>query len=410
MCLICISPRGTKKDSDFFIDTLKTGMRTNKDGAGFAYKREHSKAVYFNKGFWTVDSLIHAIKQQKLRDEDELIVHFRWATHGKKTARNTHPFVLTTDDDGIDDVGPSTSIFPIMFHNGVLSEYGGSYGDDHSDTYNFVREFMRFKDIYTMMRTNQIAFRDVFHNVVGGSRLAFLYPNTTSSLVTYGTFVEDNGYMFSNSGYKSSYNYDSKTSNYIENQFKGGLTNTQKVLELVHNKKTNSKVRRSLFHNDEHYNAIENKITFNPEIYDEVVYIANKDNGIQGFKAGEKFLMDEWDDSKQVHMLRSMVASHEIIWVSRKAIKEDFDLIAKSKYQPKYSDYFRLNQLVNPSKNSVKKIYRTWMNHCSGRRAKPDDTRIKIKYNNKFIDDIRVDAVKLFLKDHEHFIENSVLV
>lgn len=58
-------------------------------------------------------------------------VHFRWATVGKHTVENAHPFqLLNTEDHGIDLA---------MMHNGTLQDFKIE-GADESDTAKFVKE------------------------------------------------------------------------------------------------------------------------------------------------------------------------------------------------------------------------------------------------------------------------------
>jgi hypothetical protein len=115
MCLIIHKPAGTEIPR-WVIDSA---LESNPDGFGIMAEG------YSNK--WR--NITGKNAEAKLRElqEYELAVHFRWATDGKVTKRNAHPFKVK---------GGS-----YLMHNGILSKYRTSRTDTDSDTKRFVDTF-----------------------------------------------------------------------------------------------------------------------------------------------------------------------------------------------------------------------------------------------------------------------------
>lgn len=91
MCIIVYIPYNVEIPDD---DILMNCWANNPDGAGLMYRRGHQ--VVIEKGMMTVDSLLDKIdKMRKMKNRDDLCLHFRFATHGLKNEGNTHPFPIT---------------------------------------------------------------------------------------------------------------------------------------------------------------------------------------------------------------------------------------------------------------------------------------------------------------------------
>src|SRR6185369_16073096 len=118
MCLIAISPKGTKKYSELFIKGIENGGKTNDDGYGFACKYANCQIVYHKKGFKTVPELIAAIKAMELSEEDELIVHCRTGNRGDISKFNCHPYVVSDKQSEIIELEGINTELGVMMHNG----------------------------------------------------------------------------------------------------------------------------------------------------------------------------------------------------------------------------------------------------------------------------------------------------
>ena len=215
MCLIAVAPKGTQKYSEFFLDGIRQAATTNTDGIGYTFKRDAEKSrVWISKGFKDVEKFIKALKNKRLRDNDELIVHLRIGNKGAKSIEMNHPFVLSSIQEEIltNDTYIKGST---MCHNGTLFDYS-KHNSDFSDTYFFVKDFMSVPEIQNFLKRDSKQFAVVFKEILKTSRFAFLW-NGNYPLTTLGEFKEKDGYYFSNESYKKrvfnvggvEYDYDS---------------------------------------------------------------------------------------------------------------------------------------------------------------------------------------------------------
>src|SRR5436190_17446621 len=104
MCLAAvIGPKGTMS-----FDECKEAWNRNPHGAGFAYIQNNE--IYYYKTQKSVEEFYEHFKGALVkRDPDtDMLVHFRWATHGSKALHNVHPFFI---DDGK----------VAIVHNGVIA-------------------------------------------------------------------------------------------------------------------------------------------------------------------------------------------------------------------------------------------------------------------------------------------------
>lgn len=204
MCLAILAPKGTDKNSDFLLNAIRTAVITNDDGMGFAFKRHSTKKVYISKGFMgnSAEPLIRAIKSKKLGKNDELIVHLRIGNKGNINIDMCHPFVANKDMEIILSNDKYVNS-PVFIHNGTLSKYA-VHNSIYSDTYFFAKNFASNKYVMDMLKGDKDSFKTIMDAHIGTSRFVFLFPNEDTDAITLGSFIHDNGYMFSNDSYKSS--------------------------------------------------------------------------------------------------------------------------------------------------------------------------------------------------------------
>lgn len=200
MCLITVAPKGTNKNSDFLFNSLKYSANNNQDGSGFMYKRNGENFVNLEKGYWDVNELIEDIKKLNLTEEDELVVHHRIATKGEISQSNTHPFIVSEDEDEIGSVSVSNIEKPVMAHNGGFSGYGNEL---QSDTFCFVKEIVAQPELIALLKRSPKIYAEAISGRLGSNKLAFLFPDR--DLVLLGEYKTEDGYYFSHSGYKSYY-------------------------------------------------------------------------------------------------------------------------------------------------------------------------------------------------------------
>lgn len=199
MCLAIVAPMGTDKSSKFLVDAIREGSRNNGDGMGFAYKRNSTKKVFLSKGYSSVDKLIEAIYSKKLKEQDELIVHARIGNKGEVNSQMCHPFVCSKDDEEVKMLEGFVDK-PVLIHNGTFYKYS-IHNSRYSDTFFFARDFMSIKGVQNFLKEDKDSFKKLFEDHIETSRVALLFPDDTS-LITLGNFIEEQGYLFSNKGYK----------------------------------------------------------------------------------------------------------------------------------------------------------------------------------------------------------------
>lgn len=97
---------------------LQTCFMNNPDGAGYMY-RNPDTSITIRKGYMTADSLIQSLNSIRDIDQKELVIHFRFGTHGDKSPGNTHPFPITNKIHMLRRLRMTVDY--ALVHNGVVS-------------------------------------------------------------------------------------------------------------------------------------------------------------------------------------------------------------------------------------------------------------------------------------------------
>jgi len=188
MCVIIHAERkGMLSD-----DTLRQCWDTNPHGAGFAWIDKDN--VYFYKGCMTFRFFIKKF-QELIPDKAEVIVHFRYATHGKIVPYLTHPFPLTQSERALMTKLDGKAEEPLLFHNGVLAIENEFY---MSDTAKLALQLANRNDdeIKTILEAESSGYYEGQKFVGGGSKFVLVYP--TGEVLRFGNFIEKGGVWFSN--------------------------------------------------------------------------------------------------------------------------------------------------------------------------------------------------------------------
>lgn len=393
MCLISIAHKGSDKYNDDFLNALRNGAYRNTDGNGFAYKLAKTGAVFYEKGIISMEFLIDKLKKCKLKEEDELIVHSRTCTSGLNTSLYQHPFTLDHDmtRNMINRIGPTTTLHPVMFHNGTLTSFIGK--TDTSDTYNFGNIFMRVPEIYKMFIEDIDKFNSMFSEVYKGSRFAFLSRQHDCKILGDGWITKDK-YQFSNQSYISK----NGIQNIITFEKKNNLTSH----DILKNKNLPYELNLNI---DKPLTI--NTIKINKSNFDEFILLVNKPtlNTISSFKNGEKFLIKKYDSNEGTYMLENL--EHRSVYrigITQKVIDEIFGLIPKKEYAKKYVDLINLHTTFNATKSSIKKVYNNFVTHVNRRHNKET---MKVEQADKKLE-VSVVSVLMYLKDYEFWINNDL--
>ena len=172
---------------------IKNCFANNPDGAGIMWQ-ENGK-VHIQKGFFKVEELIKAFREIPITVPRGL--HCRIATSGKISTECCHPFPIIKD---IKSMGRAECIVDsAVIHNGVISFCTPHEGllSPFSDTMVFARDFL-----YPMgNKINTQAFKILFEQSNTSKLLIF----NKDKIIRMGTWIEDGGVYFSNSGYKDTW-------------------------------------------------------------------------------------------------------------------------------------------------------------------------------------------------------------
>lgn len=115
MCVIVIKTAGVEVPSD---DILKKCWNDNPHGTGFSITRAGSTVTNVEKGFLTYRQFSKYLKEAKPTKDDLLILHFRWASHGVRSAGQTHPFPVSKSRQALETLKYKADT--VIFHNGII--------------------------------------------------------------------------------------------------------------------------------------------------------------------------------------------------------------------------------------------------------------------------------------------------
>lgn len=185
MCVIAYKTRGT----DLPDNMIRSMFRANPDGAGFMYAKNGK--VYFEKGFFNVESLIKRFRACVTLDMSA-VIHCRITTHGTTCPQLCHPFPIVAKHSkefkqtGVADL--------CMAHNGIIpteSFYWFANGKD-SDTSAYAHKLW-WNGVRTLPTEKQANW---IESEIGASRIAFMDKNGNVKLI--GSWHKVKGIWFSN--------------------------------------------------------------------------------------------------------------------------------------------------------------------------------------------------------------------
>jgi hypothetical protein len=186
MCVIVIKPAGVEMPSK---DHLKKCWADNPDGAGFSITRKGSTETFVEKGFLTFKHFYKYLCRYVESNEDLVIMHFRWATHGYRSAGHTHPFPVAKSRSVLEKTKYTSNV--VVFHNGIIKMK--NQPPTWSDTMYYVGGVMAYMnplDIDLIMRHTK------------GSRMCIVQDG--KPILLGDGWKEDEGLFYSNLGWKNS--------------------------------------------------------------------------------------------------------------------------------------------------------------------------------------------------------------
>lgn len=210
MCIILIKPKGKELPSK---EIFRKCYTNNPDGCGYMYVENNEVVV--KKGYMGYKNMYKELK--KLGNDKGIVVHFRIGTSGNKDQKTCHPYPLSADVKDLQTTHYTTDV--AMVHNGIITGYSDLSNNNLNDTQVFIRDFLSvLKDLDNEFYKN-IKVQKMLKEITN-SKLTFM--NNKEEIFCVGDFIEDDGILYSNTTYKTSYwstynwdkYYDERTKTY----------------------------------------------------------------------------------------------------------------------------------------------------------------------------------------------------
>jgi hypothetical protein len=188
MCIICVKPKNKAIPT---VEYLTACFKNNPDGAGFMYPQNGKIRVL--KGFMTLESLLNALNEIPDSKKIPIVIHFRYGTHGSKSAANTHPFPISGSFNDLKLL--DTEVERAIVHNGIMYQYG-SKNASLSDSAFFAK-------LLSGLRTDRAIKRAIeAHKNYGKFAVMSADEKNGANLLRIGDFVKFNGCFWSNYGFR----------------------------------------------------------------------------------------------------------------------------------------------------------------------------------------------------------------
>lgn len=202
MCIIAIKPKNKEMFDKKTIDAM---FINNPDGAGYMYYDSKSRKVVIKKGFMTSKALMKSLNEKNLKNTN-VILHFRIGTSGFNDKMNCHPYPIYQKNA----LECKTDI--AMAHNGILQGYIPPKASDINDTQVFIQNVLNGLKKGFQYDADKLA---LIKEIIDTNKLAFLDSKNKITLI--GNFIEDNGYIYSNTSYKPRVAFQNSTIVYKSN-------------------------------------------------------------------------------------------------------------------------------------------------------------------------------------------------
>lgn len=201
MCIICAKNKGIEMPS---WDIIENMWYNNTDGAGLMWVEDG--AVRISKGYMKYEDFeaeLNRLGERLDLKETPVVMHFRITTHGGTKPENCHPFPITDQIGLLQKLRCNTDVG--VAHNGILS-FTPRKGI--SDTMEYIATQLAIIKKMNRKFLKHDYLMQLIKNATEGSRLCFL--DKYGKIYTTGNFIEDNGILYSNGNYKSTYFYSRK--------------------------------------------------------------------------------------------------------------------------------------------------------------------------------------------------------
>jgi len=132
-----------------------------------------------------------AYHRQNARKEDNIIYHFRIATHGKVKLENTHPFIISEDWQEIGQ-SPATTTKNVLAHNGIITTLSDDHDKSDSKT---LAHLIADPDINNYL-FNSNGIQKLIQAIIETDKLVIM--NKKGKFILLGDFEKSKGVYYSN--------------------------------------------------------------------------------------------------------------------------------------------------------------------------------------------------------------------
>jgi hypothetical protein len=188
MCIICVKPKNKAIPA---VELLTECFKNNPHGAGLMYPSNGQIRVL--KGLMDISSVLNALNEIPDSKSVPIVIHFRFATHGDKSAENTHPFPLSGDFNDL--IKLDTEVYRAIVHNGIMYQYGSKTAR-LSDSAFFAKLLSGLQSDKAIKRAIEA------HRNFGKFVVMSADDKNGAKLLRVGDFVKSAGCFWSNGGFK----------------------------------------------------------------------------------------------------------------------------------------------------------------------------------------------------------------
>lgn len=196
MCVIMVCKENKPSNKE-----LKKAFIANPHGAGVAWYQDNKLQVKKGLNLKKLRRVVNSISLP-------FTIHFRWTTVGGTCKELTHGFVVSKESPILLE---GTSDKDILFHNGHWSEYADILEQMWKKGYLTNEDIGKIgtkhiSDTRIMAIAKSVLNESNFNDLVNGQKLAIM-KHDKQDIQTIGTFIEENGILYSNQYFKNRYTY-----------------------------------------------------------------------------------------------------------------------------------------------------------------------------------------------------------
>ena len=192
MCIICVSPGKVRQPS---LATIRTMFLRNPHGAGYMFARDG--IVHISKGYMDVENYIEALRREHFSAKDSVVYHFRISTQAGVNPAMTHPFPLSNKLSHMKALDVECRCG--VAHNGIIRLTTDPANREYSDTALFIADYLS-----EIIRCSEdLKDENVLELVHRLARSKLAIMDGSGYVATVGSFINENGLLFSNDSYRS---------------------------------------------------------------------------------------------------------------------------------------------------------------------------------------------------------------